>query len=51
MKSAKEKLNEKAMALGSKVYEEAAKKAQTENQNEEPTNNDDTVVDAEYEEK
>ena len=51
MKSAKEKLNEKAMALGSKVYEEAAKKAQAENQNEEPTNNDDTVVDAEYEEK
>ena len=51
MKSAKEKLNEKAMALGSKVYEEAAKKAQTENQNEESTNNDDTVVDAEYEEK
>ena len=53
MKSAKEKLNEKAMALGSKVYEEAAK-AQAANQEAEPTTtstNDDSVVDAEYEEK
>ena len=60
MKTAKEKLNEKAMALGQKVYEEAAKKAQEEqNNNNSETNTeetkedkkDDNVVDAEYEEK
>ena len=55
MKSAKDKLNEKAMALGQKVYEEAAKKAQAEqaNKNERTTEDkkDDYVVDAEYEEK
>ncbi|MBQ9024534.1 MAG: molecular chaperone DnaK [Bacilli bacterium] len=55
MKSAKDKLNEKAMALGQKVYEEAAKKAQAEqaNNNETTTEDkkDDNVVDAEYEEK
>ena len=53
MKSAKDKLNEKAMALGQKVYEEAAKKAQ-ENQTSETSSNekkDDNVVDAEYQEK
>ncbi len=56
MKSAKDKLNEKAMALGSKVYEEASKN-QTEQTNNENTNEtkddkkDDNVVDAEYEEK
>ena len=56
MKSAKDKLNEKAMALGQKVYEEAAKKAQEQNNNE-TTNEtteekkEDNVVDAEYEEK
>ena len=53
MKSAKEKLNEKAMALGAKVYEEL-NKAQA--QNAESTENtedkkDDNVVDADYEEK
>ena len=53
MKQAKEKLNEKAMALGSKVYEEAAKANQTSEQNEEnnDNSNNDNVVDADYEEK
>ncbi len=53
MKTAKEKLNEKAMALGSKVYEEAAKAQQTSENNTETKeeNKDDTVVDADYEEK
>ena len=49
IKDAKEKLNEKAMALSTKVYEEAAKKAQSENK-EEPKKDDD-VVDAEFVEK
>jgi len=49
IKEVKEKLNEKAMALATKVYEEAAKKAQAEqNNNEESSNNDDDVVDAEF---
>ena len=55
MKSAKDKLNEKAMALGQKVYEEAAKKAQSEQANntegKEADKKDDNVVDAQYEEK
>ena len=54
MKTAKDKLNEKAMALGQKVYEEAAKKAQAESSNNETSKDekkDDNVVDAEYEEK
>ena len=53
MKSAKDKLNEKAMALGQKVYEEAAKKQQEEQNNQSTTEDkkDDNVVDAEYEEK
>ena len=53
MKEAKDKLNEKAMALGSKVYEEAAKANQAASNNESNTeeNKDDTVVDASYEEK
>ena len=52
MKSAKDKLNEKAMALGSKVYEEASKN-QTNTENNENTEEpkSDNVVDAEYEEK
>ncbi len=48
IKTKKEKLNETAMAFATKVYEEAAKKAQEEN------NTDDTksdVQDAEFEEK
>ena len=55
IKEKKDKLNEKAMALGQKVYEEAAKKAQAEQANNNETTNedkkDDNVVDAEYEEK
>ena len=53
MKSAKDKLNEKAMALGAKVYEEL-NKAQAQNaENTESTEEkkDDNVVDADYEEK
>lgn len=38
VKETKEKLNEKAMALATKVYEEAAKKSQEENKEE--TKND-----------
>ena len=54
MKSAKDKLNEKAMALGSKVYEEASKNqanAESTEESKDDNNNDDNVVDAEYEEK
>ena len=53
MKSAKEKLNDKAMALGQKVYEEAAKASQAAQNNQETTDDKqgDNVVDAEYEEK
>jgi molecular chaperone DnaK len=56
IKSKKDALNEKAMALATKVYEEAAKKAQPEqNANNANVNTedkkDDTVIDAEYEEK
>ena len=53
MKSAKEKLNDKAMALGQKVYEEAAKASQAAQNNQEKTDDKqgDNVVDAEYEEK
>ena len=53
IKSKKEKLNETAMAFATKVYEEAAKQAQAENNtNSESTDKkDDNVVDAEFEEK
>ncbi len=54
IKSKKEKLNETAMAFATKVYEEAAKQAQAnENNSEEQTSDkkDDNVVDAEFEEK
>ncbi len=47
IKTKKDKLQEKAMELGAKVYEEAAKKAQSENKEE----NNSGVKDAEYEEK
>ncbi len=47
IKAKKDKLQEKAMQLGAKVYEEAAKKAQSENKEE----SNDGVKDAEYEEK
>lgn len=53
IKSKKEALNEKAMALTTKVYEETAKKSQqttTEN-TEDKENKKDDVINAEYEEK
>ena len=49
IKKATEKLNEKAMALGAKVYEEAAKKSQESQASEKK--DDSEVVDAEFEEK
>ena len=49
IKSKKEKLNETAMAFATKVYEEAAKKAQAENNTE--SDKKDDVQDAEFEEK
>jgi molecular chaperone DnaK len=53
IKTKKEALSEKAMALATKVYEEAAKKAQAEQANNETTTEDkkDDVINAEYEEK
>lgn len=58
IKSATEKLNEKAMALGAKVYEEANKASQKAAEKEskkdskkDKKENEDEVVDAEFEEK
>ncbi len=53
IKTKKDALNEKAMALATKVYEEAAKKAQEEQPASQGENNDnkDDVINAEYEEK
>ena len=53
MKTAKDKLNEKAMALGQKVYEEASKKQAEESKDETKTDEEAAkdVKDAEYEEK
>lgn len=52
IKVAKDKLQEKAMALGAKVYEEINKKQQEEaNTNTEDKKEEPNVVDAEYEEK
>ncbi len=56
IKAKTEKLNESAMALATKVYEEAAKKAQSEqssNEGEQETKEEkkDDVMDADYEEK
>ena len=53
MKAAKDKLNEKAMALGQKVYEEASKKQAEESKDETKTDDEakSDVKDAEYEEK
>ena len=54
IKAATEKLKEKAMQLGAKVYEEANKKAQSEANNASSSDNkkdDEEVVDAEFEEK
>lgn len=55
IKAKKEKLNESAMALGAKVYEEAAKANQAsqavESSTESDSKKDDNIKDAEYEEK
>ena len=54
IKAKKDKLNEKAMALGAKVYEEMAKAAQANQDSSESDDKDDkdsNVKDAEYEEK
>ncbi len=55
IKAKKEKLNESAMALGAKVYEEAAKANQEaqagESSTESDSKKDDNIKDAEYEEK
>jgi molecular chaperone DnaK len=54
IKAAKDKLSEKAMALATKVYEEASKKAQSEQQNSNgkpKDKKDDEAVDAEFVEK
>ncbi len=54
IKSKKDKLNETAMALATKVYEEAAKNNQNAQNTEETTTEDkkdDNIKDAEYEEK
>ena len=56
IKNAKDKLLEKANALASKVYEEAAKNNQSSSDtsaddNTSSDNKDDNVVDADYEEK
>lgn len=50
IKKKTEKLNESAMALGAKVYEEAAKNAEASSDNADSSKKDD-VKDAEYEEK
>ena len=55
IKVKKDKLNETAMALGAKVYEEMAKAAEAEQKanedNDQKSKKDDNVQDAEYEEK
>ncbi len=53
IKKKTENLNESAMALGAKLYEEAAKKAEAEekNKDDKKDDKDDDVKDAEYEEK
>ena len=55
IKNAKDKLAEKAMALSSRVYEEAAKEAQAKeqssNENADNSSNDGNVKEANFEEK
>ena len=51
IKSKTEALNETAMALATKVYEEASKKQAEENKDETKEDKKDDVVDADYEEK
>ncbi len=51
IKDAKEKLEEKAMALATRVYEEASKENKEENEEKEESSDDNNVKEAEYEEK
>ena len=51
IKKAKEALNEKAMALATKAYEEASKKQQAEAETNSEYKKDDNVTEAKYEEK
>ena len=51
IKKKTEALNETAMSLGAKLYEEAAKKAQAEDNQDKKDDKDGDVKDAEYEEK
>ena len=51
IKAKKDALQETAMAFATKVYEEAAKKAQEENKDEAKDDKKDDVIDAEFEEK
>ena len=51
IKSKKEKLTETAMAFATKVYEQAAQQAQNNSTESEPTEKNDDVIDAEFEEK
>ena len=51
IKSKKDKLNETAMSLATKVYEEAAKQAQSEQPSDTKEEKKDDVIDAEFEEK
>ena len=51
IKDATSKLQEEAMKLGAKVYEEANKKAGEESNQSDNKSNEDEVVDAEFEEK
>ncbi|HOZ88605.1 MAG TPA: molecular chaperone DnaK [Bacilli bacterium] len=51
IKQKSEALNEKAMALATKVYEEAAKNNQTPNEDNVSSNNEEEIKEASYEEK
>lgn len=51
IKAKKDKLQEKLIAISSRVYEEASKNAQSANENSEGTDNKDNVKEANYEEK
>ena len=51
IKKATEKLSDKAMQLGAKVYEEANKASQAASENKSDNKSEDEVVDAEFEEK
>ncbi len=51
IKEKKDKLQEKAMALATKVYQQAGQERQTESNDEDDSDNKDDVKEAEYEEK